>query len=137
MTSPISTTSPALSFFTRRVSHIPLAAPHWPHIFLLIAHALILTATTSNTLPSGSITKTPDMVWVTIYKWIVAFIDRGDISADRPKVASRLIHDILTWAEEVIASRQEDRKDWFKGEAWSDLLNIWIDLARKVRGTCS
>lgn len=134
MKAPLNTTSPVLSFFTRRLSAIPLAAPYWPHIYLVIAQALLLTASVSTLTPaaSGPAPRAPSVIWDTINKWVLAYIERGDASADRHHIACRLLSGISSWADEVIEARGEERKEWFKGESWTKLLNLWIDLARKV-----
>lgn len=76
--------------------------------------------------------RTPSSVWETAHKWIAAYLKRTDIVDDQSKAACRLITDIVSWADEVVAIRGEARGSWYKGQAWSDLAGLWVDLARKV-----
>jgi hypothetical protein len=133
---PWSTCAPALAFFARRHSHIPMTAPHWPHIFSIAMQSLLAVSTSAtspqSTSPPVTAPKPPSAVWSATQKWFAAYLTRTNMGGDPSKTACRLITDVVSWADEAIEIRQEDRGAWYKGKEWQDLAGLWIDLARKV-----
>lgn len=135
---PTSASFSLVSFLSRRLNTIPMAAPHWPHVYLVTMQAVLCAAGADSSpdpstgSPPVQTRRAPSAVWETVKKWIVAYVGKPDSTGDRQAVASRLLSDLVCWADEVISTREEKRESWYSGEHWTALHHLWIDLARKV-----
>lgn len=120
---------------SRRLTHIPMNAPHWAHVFtVLISGYIVVTTDGETTSPGLPSLRMPSQIWETLKKWLVAYVGHSDleVAARRATVAARIVSDILDFSEEVIETRQETRQGWFSGKAFMDLLDFWVDVSRKV-----
>jgi hypothetical protein len=120
---------------TKRFQHIPMSAPHWAHVFtVLISGYIVMVTEGETTSPGLQSLRPPSQLWETLKKWLVAYINHTDIevASRRIKAADKMVSDVLTWAEEVLSAREESRQGWFSGKAFTDLLDFWVDLSRKV-----
>lgn len=119
---------------TRRIQHVPVTAPHWPHIFSTIVEAYVLSTTAAEVVPPSG--RSPEQLWPMLRSWLAAFLPRSRVDLVRVGIASKFISDVLRWTGEVIRARGEEREKWYTGPGFQALLDFWIDLARKVCRRC-
>lgn len=67
---------------------------------------------------------------------MVSFTQSSSAGERKYELITRAVADILDWCEEVIETRKETRQGWFSGKAFTDLMEYWIDLSRKVSSLC-
>ena len=133
---PATHCSPMLAL-TRRLMAIPKSAPHWSHVLTTVmrAYAVVVTESEPALLPGQAIRK-PTQLWELLRKWMVSFTQSSSAGERKYEVITRAVADILDWCEEVIETRKETRQGWFSGKAFTDLMEYWIDLSRKVSSLC-
>jgi hypothetical protein len=120
---------------TKRLPNTPMSAPHWSHVFTTLLGAYVIMVTEGETTSPGlQPLRSPFQVWEMLKKWLVPYIDQPDekIAGGRIRHAAQIVSDCLDCIEAVIEARNETRQGWFSGKAFTDLLDFWIDLSRKV-----
>jgi hypothetical protein len=111
-----------------------MRATHWLHIANIVLSAVSITAT-SKTSPADGETvqpKSPGYVWDTARKWYSAYMERDPQDIKRMREIGLGIAGLIEWIQSSLETRGEGGDSWFKGTEWQALLNLLVDVAKKV-----
>lgn len=90
-----------------------------------------MTLTISTDPPTKT---TPQALWTQCRKTAESYIKSGGGKEGTLETASKFIGEALDFVAAVLAQeqRQQTQKKWFVGQEWTELLDAWVDVSRKV-----
>lgn len=118
----------------RIYNHLAQVTPghgQWLPIRQLALSALAL-ATTASPPTNQSLHYKPTFLWTVIVQMIHQYIMEDTQSLERRIQAEGLIAATLSWCDGVVQTRGEDRSQWFSGQEWLALTNLWFTLGKRV-----
>lgn len=130
MTLPLSTTSPLLhNLYRHLVTYTTRGRADWLRLRQLSTLAMALTISTDP--PTKT---TPQALWTQCKKTSESFIRSGSGKEGTLEQASKFIGETLDFVEEMLRceARSQSREKWFAGQEWTELMDAWVDISRKV-----
>ncbi|KAL7422127.1 separin protein [Cryptotrichosporon argae] len=87
----------------------------------------ILAISTSISTDDGPQRNSPAQVW-THTKVLAAELG----GQGKERAAANAIAEVVGWIDKLVVGRNEDRAKWMGGQAWTALMDLWVDLGRRL-----
>ena len=130
LTLPLSATSPLLHLlYWHLVTYPTRGRSDWLRMRHLSTLAMTLMISTDP--PTKT---TPQALWTHCRKTIETYIKSGSGKEGNLEPASVFIGETLTFVEETFGRKQrpQTRDKWFAGQEWTELMDAWVNISRKV-----
>lgn len=112
----------------RDLPRIQPSPAHWLRVHTLAIRAFVLACTAS---PPEGVAKTyaPTLLWK---HTLITAQGRVKAGGDALVEAEKLIEGVVLFSEWAVVQKKEDAGQWYTGEKWVALLDLWISLGKKV-----
>ena len=112
----------------RDLPRIQPSPAHWLRVHTLAIRAFVLACTAS---PPEGVAKTyaPTLLWK---HTLITAQGRVKAGGDALVEAEKLIDGVVEFTEWAVGQKEEDGGQWYTGEKWVALLDLWISLGKKV-----